>query len=567
MVRSSACATLMALSVLTACSDLPSPPTADGDAAALRSGIPAAQVQDVPAVTIDLPPEPRPWDTSAVALEQAIAEEDGHAVIAFKTPASPRALETGRREAIPQSTIDAALAILAQRDVTVIEYYWFMGAAHVLLPAGTATLLRDHPLVDYIEPRQRLSVQGVEAPLKAFGRASPIGQTIPWGMDLVRAPEAWDSATGATARIQIIDTGHDRGHVDLPLVPLPNCAGPEGGCDDGPIWHGTHVLGIFTARNNTIGVIGVAHGVAPSDVFFYGACSSYTGGCFTDQVISGIQASIFFDVLSMSLGGTVMDAGMANAVAQAWSEGVVLVAGAGNRGSAEASDTHFYPAEYTNVIGVSGVKTDGSFAGSSPCTYPHDPSQTVASNEGVYVDLAAPFWALSTVGNNGYQDETSGWCGTSMATPHVSGAAALLREQNPTWTNQQIVDRLFSTADGLGAGGRDDFLGHGVLDAARAVGVPDPPPPPSLNVTIFGPTMVPPDQSCFYSSTVSGGTGIYSYVWRRNGVQIGTGSSVNVWTGDLSSYTLRLDVSDSGGADGSDELSATVKAQAMDCLM
>ncbi len=517
MVRSSACATLMALSVLTACSDLPNPPIADSDVAARLSGMPAAQVQDVPAVTIDLPPEPRPWDTSAVALEQAIAEEDGHAVIAFKTPASPRALETGRREAIPRGTIDAALAVLAQRGVTVIEFYWFMGAAHVLLPAGTATLLRDHPLVDYIEPLQRLSVQGVEAPIKAFGRASLNGQTIPWGMDLVRAPEAWDSATGATAKIQIIDTGHDRGHQDLPLVPLANCAGNEGGCDDGPFWHGSHVLGIFTARNNSIGAVGAAPGVAPSDVFVYGACFSgpIQFGCPTTDIISGIQASVFFDVLSMSLGGTVFDAGMANAVAQAWSDGVVLVAAAGNRGSAQSSPTNFYPAEYTNVIGVSGVKTDGSFAGSSPCTYPNDPSQTVASNKGVYVDLAAPFWALSTVGNNSYEDETSGWCGTSMATPHVSGAAALLREQNPTWTNQQIVDRLFNTADGLGAGGRDDYLGHGVLDAARAVGVPDPPPPPSLNVTIFGSTMVPPDEYCFYDSAVSGGTGMYSYQWQE----------------------------------------------------
>ena len=83
---------------------------------------------------------------------------------------------------------------------------------------------------------------------------------------------------------------------------------------------------------------------------------------------------------------------------------------------------------------------------------------------------------------------------------------------------------------------------------------------------IFGPTMVPPDESCFYDSAVSGGTGIYSYVWRRNGVQIGTGSGVNVWTGDLSRYTLRLNVSDTGGADGFDQLSATVSSQAPPCF-
>ncbi len=114
---------------------------------------------------------------------------------------------------------------------------------------------------------------------------------------------------------------------------------------------------------------------------------------------------------------------------------------------------------------------------------------------------------------------------------------------------------------------REPFgVGHGVCTSISCAPPPPPPPPPSLNVTIFGPTMVPPDESCFYDSAVSGGTGIYSYVWRRNGVQIGSDSYVTVWTGDLSRYTLRLNVSDTGGADGFDQLSATVNSQAPPCL-
>lgn len=127
---------------------------------------------------------------------------------------------------------------------------------------------------------------------------------------------------------------------------------------------------------------------------------------------------------------------------------------------------------------------------------------------------------------------------------------------------------VFSTASewALEMSGASGFgLGHGFC-VTISCAPPPPPPPPSLNVAIFGPTMVPPNESCFYSSTVSGGTGIYSYQWLRNGVPIGTGSSVNVWTGDLSRYTLRLNVSDTGGANGFDQLSATVSSQAPPCF-
>ncbi|MBA4156735.1 MAG: S8 family serine peptidase [Gemmatimonadetes bacterium] len=155
------------------------------------------------------------------------------------------------------------------------------------------------------------------------------------------------------------------------------------------------------------------------------------------------------------------DAAQANAIAQAWNNDIVIVAAAGN----DQGRTQVYPARYTNVVGVSGVQRNKSFASTSPCN-------GARSNYGPHVDLSAPFWALSTVPTNRYEDERAGWCGTSFATPHVAGAAALVRAKNPTWTNRQVVDRLFATAEDRGSPGRDEYYGYGIVDAAAALGIP-----------------------------------------------------------------------------------------------
>lgn len=567
MLRRFPCATLIALSLVMACTDDPTPPSGDPQSAESLIGNVIGQVEDVPAVTIDLPPELRSWDTSAVALEEALAAEDGYGVVAFKAAESPRALSIGRRAAVPAAAIEVGLRILTGRGIDILDYWAFIGAAYVRLPSGVATALRDHPFIDFIEPRHWYTLQG--APLPAGTAVPPIrrGQTTPWGIEMVRAPEAWSVATGAGATIQIIDTGHDRGHEDLPLVPLGNCAGVHGGCDDGPdSWHGTHVLGIFTARSNSVGVIGVAYGVAASDVHVYGACGPY--GCDTQEIIDGIEASLWLDVLNMSLGGTEYSADMATAVAQAWNNGwgVVIVAAAGNRWSNEAPPAHIYPAEYANVIGVSGVRTDASFAGGSPCLDPLNPTRSAASNYGAWVDLAAPFWALSTVGNDGYEDENQGWCGTSFAAPHVAGAAALLRQQHPAWSAQQVVDRLFATAL---PGGAQIYYGHGLVDAAYAVGIPRP-GPVELDVSIAGPTRIRPEAICSWEAVVSGGTPPYSYSWYNDGIYGGSGryytggkdpNSMRDW------FLLRVDVTDSGSGSGSDTFTVYEDESARMCRM
>ena len=154
-----------------------------------------------------------------------------------------------------------------------------------------------------------------------------------------------------------------------------------------------------------------------------------------------------------------------------------MVAAAGNIPDGLQGGHRVWPAAYSQVIGVSGVKDDGTFADSSPCPW--------FSNHGPHVDISAPFWALSTVGTDQYEDENQNWCGTSMATPHVSGTAALLRAQNPSWSNQQIVGRLLETANHPTGGTMDDYYGYGILDVAYALGLAPPPTsPPAPSVTL-----------------------------------------------------------------------------------
>ncbi len=85
--------------------------------------------------------------------------------------------------------------------------------------------------MDYVEPRQWYHTTGIRSPVLFW---LPLGtpETTPWGITMVRAPEAWSLTTGTGVKIELIDTGHDRGHEDLPLVPTENCAGYYGGCDD-----------------------------------------------------------------------------------------------------------------------------------------------------------------------------------------------------------------------------------------------------------------------------------------------------------------------------------------------
>ena len=219
--------------------------------------------------------------------------------------------------------------------------------------------------------------------------------------------------------------------------------------------HGTHVAGIAAAAtNNGIGVAGVAWGaqIMPVKVL-----DEYGSGWLSDVAAGIVYASDQgAKIINVSLGGSTLSQTLCDAVAYAsQTTGALVVAAAGNTGGAV-----LYPAACDHVLAVAA--TDRA------------DQRAYFSNLGPQVDLAAPgvdiysTWYQSGLQASGYFTKS----GTSMATPQVAGVAALVWSRWPTWTPDQVAQRLLDTALDLGEPGWDAYTGWGRLDAAAAVGAP-----------------------------------------------------------------------------------------------
>jgi subtilisin family serine protease len=202
--------------------------------------------------------------------------------------------------------------------------------------------------------------------------------------------------------------------------------------------------------NNATGITGAAPGVdiLPVKVL----CADGAG--VSSDVAEGINWAVDngADVVNLSLGGSYTQS-IDLAVRYARSHGVVVVAAAGN-GEPNPS----YPAALTQAIAVGATDSGDAIA--------------KFSNQGAYVDLAAPgVGILSTWANGGYAAKN----GTSMASPHVAAAVALVLAARPQWDTDPVAacTQLIRTALDLGAPGRDDAFGYGRIRPDLAVGQPD----------------------------------------------------------------------------------------------
>jgi serine protease len=313
----------------------------------------------------------------------------------------------------------------------------------------------------------------------------------------LRLPAAWDQSTGAGVNVAVIDTGY-RPHADLSGKILPGYDfitsssiaadgngrdsdasdpgdyTPAGSCGTGvpaqdqpSSWHGTHVAGtIAAATNNGVGVAGVAFGAKIVPARVLGKCGGYTsdiadaiiwasGGAVTGVPANANKAR----VLNLSLGGSgACDATTQNAINSARSRGAVVVVAAGN---SNVNASNASPANCQGVIAVAAVGKSGGKA-----SY---------SNYGTVVDVAAPGGdsgaaILSTL-NSGTStpasDNYAYYMGTSMATPHVAGVAALMLSKNPNLTPDEVEAKIKSTARAFPAA--CSGCGTGIVDAAAAV--------------------------------------------------------------------------------------------------
>ena len=346
-----------------------------------------------------------------------------------------------------------------------------------------------------VVPQGRLNALAKD-PRVAIVEANQIVEAyLPTGIDRVDAEENYTANIGSGQSVDvdvaIIDTGIDLDHPDLNVVAWTNCArkGPfnttckndDSGANDGH-GHGTHVAGTVAALDNGDSVVGMAPGARLWAVKVLGD----DGSGYMNWIIAGIDyvaSNDTIEVANMSLGCACSSLALDMAITNAVAGGVTFAVAAGN----SMSDSSGYsPANHLGVITVSAMADfDGKPGGMldqtvafSICTEDTDDSFACFSNYGEPVDIAAPGVSiLSTYMGGG----TATMSGTSMASPHVAGAAALVKAANAGYSPADVLEELLATAIPQGAAegfsGDPDSYAEPLLNVG---GSWTPPPPPVL---------------------------------------------------------------------------------------
>ncbi len=281
-----------------------------------------------------------------------------------------------------------------------------VGFAGVLTPGELGRLKAD-PRVDFIEPDAPVSIaKKPPGTPGGGGEDPPPTQEIPWGYDRIDADLNGGSG-GSGVGVAVLDTGVDLDHPDLSgVINGANFIRSTKPADDDN-GHGTHVAGIIAAVNNTIGIVGVAPNatIIAVKVLDRRGSGSYSGVIAGIDWVAANASTHNIKVANMSLTGGGYSTAMYDAITGANAAGVTFVVAAGNNGSNAAN---YSPAAFGNVVTVSAMNPDDSFA--------------YYSNWGVPIDLIAPGTNIPSLWKGGGYKTISG---TSMAAPHVAGAAAL----------------------------------------------------------------------------------------------------------------------------------------------
>lgn len=299
----------------------------------------------------------------------------------------------------------------------------------------------------------------------------------------INLPAAWDRSLGAGVRVAVIDTGY-RPHADLAANIVggydfiadtatandgngrdADARDPGDWCSGSSNWHGTHVAGTIAAvTNNGLGVAGVAPSARIVPVRVLGRCGGYISDVAAGVVwasggtVSGIPANAYpARVLNLSLGGSgACGTTMQNAINSARSRSAMLVIAAGN---SNINASNASPANCAGVITVGATTRTGARAS--------------FSNYGSVVDVAAPGAGILSTLNAGSTvpgaDSYASYDGTSMATPHVAGVAALMLAKNAALTPDQVESMLKSSARAFPVSPGTTTIGTGIVDAKKAV--------------------------------------------------------------------------------------------------
>jgi major intracellular serine protease len=294
---------------------------------------------------------------------------------------------------------------------------------------------------------KELKKLGVKLPPFKVESISAEANEIPFGVNMMQAPDIWAKGEkGKGIVVAILDTGIDKEHPDLKanIIGGKNFTN-EGGADN---WedgngHGTHVAGTIAAVENGTGVVGVA----PEAKLLIGRVLGSNGSGGYDQITNGIEWATNWKgengekvrIISMSLGGTYNDPKMKAAILDAVSQGIIVVCAAGNEGDGNENTFEIgYPAAINESVSVAACDQNKKLAN--------------FSNANLQVDvIGAGVNVVSTYPKSKYATLS----GTSMATPHISGALALIisvgeKQFRRTLTESEIFALLTKTCCSLG---------------------------------------------------------------------------------------------------------------------
>ncbi|WP_237982365.1 S8 family peptidase [Bacillus thuringiensis] len=334
---------------------------------------------------------------------------------------------------------------------TIEKTYKYTPTIVSKIPVDSIDSLKENPNISTIE--KDVSVEVIpdikKEYLKKHSNIMYTGAPVlsNWNMERVKVFSVHKQGyKGANIKIGIIDSGIDITHEDLKVTDGINIIDPNSNYND-DYGHGTRVAGVISALDNNKGVLGMA---PLSEIFAIKVLDARGKGSISN-VISGIEWAIDnkLDIVNLSLQTIINNNALEEVVKKAYEQGIILVAAAGNKGHNGVQETITYPAAYKEVISVGAIDENNE--------------KVIFSSVGSRLDLVAP-------GDNVYTTIPRSfyyvYSGTSIASPHVAGIAALLKESNPNLTNIEISQILKDTATDLG----DNFYyGNGLVNAEKAL--------------------------------------------------------------------------------------------------